>query len=328
MKSETRNPKFEGDSKEKTQNPKQSSAGFLISEIGFRVSFGIRISSFGFLVNALHLWELASRRVRQTITWSGGGHFIQAALCPDGRTIATAHDDQAIQLWNLVTGKELLRRDGFSSRVVCLTFSPDGRLLASGHMDGTILVWDVKVVSGHPEHSPTRPDQRRINEWWSDLAGEDAVRAYLAVWRLAAVPEQTMNWLRDHVEPAQEVPADQLLAAIVDLDSTDFSQREAASKRLTSLADRTGPALRAALKGSLSPEQRRRIEEALASLTVVPPAKTLRDLRAVEILERIGTHEARDLLEKLAQGAAEARLTREAKAALDRLSRQQPVRTP
>lgn len=271
--------------------------------------------------NTLHLWELASRKVRQTITWSGRGWFRQAAFAPDGRTIATVHDNQAIQLWDLATGKELLRRDGFSSGVTSLAFSSDGRSLASGHNDGTILVWDVGVAGGHSEHSEARPNQRRIEEGWSDLAGEDAVKAYRAVWRLAASPGQTMNWFRDHLQPAREVPADQLHAAIVDLDSADFSRRQAASDRLTSLADRAGPALRAALKGGVSAEQRRRIEEALASLTAVPPAKTLRDLRAVEVLERIGTQEAKDLLEKLAQGAPEARLTREAKASLQRLTR-------
>lgn len=67
--------------------------------------------------------------------------------------------------------------------------------------------------------------------------------------------------------------------------------------------------------------RRRRIEEALATLSGVPPANTLRDLRAVEVLERIGTPKARQLLEKLAQGAPEARQTREAKAAVERLER-------
>jgi hypothetical protein len=259
--------------------------------------------------------------VRQTITWSGRGWLRQAAFSPDGRTVATAHDGQAIQLWDLATGKELLRRDGFSSHVACLAFSPDGRLLASGHMDGTILVWDVAVTGGHPEHAEARPGQRRLEEWWSDLAGEDSVTAYLAAWRLAAVPGQTMNWLRDRLQPAREVPADQLRAAIADLDSTDFSRRQAASKRLAALADQAVPALHAALKGDLSLEQRRRIEQVLASLAGVPPAKTLRLLRAIEVLERIDTQEAKDLLAKLAQGAPEARLTREAKASLQRLAR-------
>jgi RNA polymerase sigma factor (sigma-70 family) len=270
--------------------------------------------------NALHLWELASRKVRQTITWSGRARFLQAALAPDGRTVATARDDQTIQLWDLVTGKELLRRDGFFSQVECLAYSPDGRSLASGHRDGTILVWDVAVVRGPQENPGAGPDQRRINEWWSDLAGDDAGKAHLAVCRLAAAPEQSVNWLRDQLQPTREVSAEQLRSVIADLDSNAFSQREAASTQLASLADRARPALRAALKGDLSGEQRRRIEEALRVLNGVPPADTLRDLRAVEVLERIGTSEARHLLEKLAQGAAEARLTREAKASLERLA--------
>jgi hypothetical protein len=39
------------------------------------------------------------------------------------------------------------------------------------------------------------------------------------------------------------------------------------------------------------------------------------------VLERINSAEARQALAKLAKGAPEARLTREAKAALDRLTR-------
>jgi WD40 repeat protein len=271
--------------------------------------------------NTLHLWELASRKVRLTITWSGRARFIQAVLAPNGRTVATARDDQTTQIWDLTTGKELLRRDGFSSRAGCLAFAPDGRSLASGHRDGTILVWDVAAVAGHQEKAEARPDQRRIDEWWSDLAGDDAGKAHLAMWRLAAAPGQTVDWLRDRLEPAKEVPADQLRSVIADLDSTKFSQRQAASKQLASLADRAGPALRAALKADLSAEQRRRIEEARATLMDVPPANALRDLRAVEVLERIGSPEAKPLLEMLAKGAPEARLTREAEAALQRLAR-------
>jgi hypothetical protein len=47
----------------------------------------------------------------------------------------------------------------------------------------------------------------------------------------------------------------------------------------------------------------------------------LGEVRAVEALEHAGTADAQALLGKLAGGAAPARLTREAKAALDRLDR-------
>ena len=53
----------------------------------------------------------------------------------------------------------------------------------------------------------------------------------------------------------------------------------------------------------------------------------LRALRAIEMLEDIGTLEARRVLERLAKGAPEARLTQEAKASLERLALQ-PIGTP
>ncbi len=48
----------------------------------------------------------------------------------------------------------------------------------------------------------------------------------------------------------------------------------------------------------------------------------IRQLRAVEVLEHLATDDARKLLDKLAGGARDALLTREAKAARERLSRQ------
>jgi hypothetical protein len=44
----------------------------------------------------------------------------------------------------------------------------------------------------------------------------------------------------------------------------------------------------------------------------------------VELLEHVGTAEAKELLRELAKGSPDARLTREAKAALDRLTPPKP----
>jgi hypothetical protein len=55
-------------------------------------------------------------------------------------------------------------------------------------------------------------------------------------------------------------------------------------------------------------------------LPIIEP-ETLRMLRAVEVLELAGTQEARAVLEALSKGAPEARLTRQAGAALKRLER-------
>lgn len=62
---------------------------------------------------------------------------------------------------------------------------------------------------------------------------------------------------------------------------------------------------------------RRRIEVILSEPKWAPPL-SLRTLRAIAVLERIGTPEARRILEKLAGGAA-APETREAQKSLQRL---------
>jgi hypothetical protein len=51
----------------------------------------------------------------------------------------------------------------------------------------------------------------------------------------------------------------------------------------------------------------------------VPTAEERQAIRAVEALERIGTDGARQVLEKVANGAAEVGVTQEARAALRRL---------
>jgi HEAT repeat protein len=79
--------------------------------------------------------------------------------------------------------------------------------------------------------------------------------------------------------------------------------------------------LRVALRNRPSPEQRRSIEQLLDTLYTVRSPEALRQLRAIEILERIGTPEAVEVLQKLAHGATEARPTQEAKASLERLAK-------
>ena len=91
---------------------------------------------------------------------------------------------------------------------------------------------------------------------------------------------------------------------------------------LRRLGDLAGPALRRFLKGSPAPEGRRRAEEIMAALDRAAPSRAqLRDLRAVEALEWAG---AADVLRKLAEGEPEARVTREAQAALVRLGATRP----
>jgi WD40 repeat protein len=271
--------------------------------------------------NALHFWELATRKERLTIPCGSSGQLDcsqHVAFAPDGRTVATGRYDGTIQLWDLRTGKEL-RHAVSGTPVSCLAFSPDSRLLASGQRDGTILVWDL---TPRPPSLVGKGESRlgQLEQWWADLAGEDARRAYGAVCELSAEPPQALRLFRDRLRPATEVPADKLRQLIADLDSSQFQRREAAQKKLTAFGEQAEPALRTALRDHPSAEQRRRIEGILDAVQVVRSSEELRHLRAIEVLERMGNPEAQEVLESLAKGAADARLTKEAKASLSRLA--------
>jgi len=78
--------------------------------------------------------------------------------------------------------------------------------------------------------------------------------------------------------------------------------------------------LRAAAAAASSAEQRRRLESLLSQKShLVSNPDELRSLRAVEVLEHVGSEEARRVLQELTKGAAAARLTRDSRAALQRL---------
>lgn len=274
--------------------------------------------------HALHLWELATGKERLTIAPGETGlefRFEHVALAQDRRTLATARTNGTIQLWDLATGAALLSRAGHYARVTCLALSPDSRVLASGHADGIILLWDLTSGRRAPGQPAEKPDAGQLERWWDDLAGEDARKAHAAIGGLCAAPERAVNLLRDRLRPSPAGPADEIRRRIADLDSDAFERREAASADLAALGDQARPALQAALQANPSAELRRRAEALLAPPDVVRSAETLRALRAVEVLERIGNPEVRQILEALGKGDPDARQTRDVKEALARLSR-------
>jgi DNA-directed RNA polymerase specialized sigma24 family protein len=73
------------------------------------------------------------------------------------------------------------------------------------------------------------------------------------------------------------------------------------------------------LKATTSVEDRERIEEMLKKFRgAKPTADQLRFARSLELLESIGNEDAKKLLTRLSEGAAESPLTKDAKATLTR----------
>jgi hypothetical protein len=134
---------------------------------------------------------------------------------------------------------------------------------------------------------------------------------------MVAAREAAVRFLANRLRPVPTDLGAHVRKLIADLDSAEFPVRKAALRELEKVGADAEPALRRALKGTPSTEVRRRVTGLLERLSGVPSPE-LRRGRALQVLELVGTPEARRLLESLARGAPEARLTQEAEAALRR----------
>jgi len=183
------------------------------------------------------------------------------------------------------------------------------------------VTWDVtgRVCPEKPDLAIL--DAKAQDRLWSDLADRDAVKAYQAIQVLLG-SEQTASLLQQRLRPAAAVDPARLNRLVRELDSDDFAVREKATKQLVAQGDRSETILREALPAA-SAEAGRRIEEILKLIDPSSSADLIRGLRAVEVLEWLNTTEAQHVLKTLAGGDPDARLTREAKAALKRLAKRE-----
>jgi hypothetical protein len=137
---------------------------------------------------------------------------------------------------------------------------------------------------------------------WDDLAGADSLRADLAVWRLAGAGPRAVALLRERLRPPQALPSKRLAGLIKELDGDDFATRQQAEAELGKALESASPALRRARPGA-SLELRLRIDRLLASLDPPKEPERRRRLRALRLLEEMGSPDARALLKGLARGA-------------------------
>jgi WD40 repeat protein len=238
---------------------------------------------------------------------------------PDGSVLLAGDNDGAVRFFDPRSGRLLLRLEGHRGPVDAFAFSPDGRRLATLSQDGTALVWDMEEVLhrvGRPRAAALSPGELR--RAWADLADGDAAQAYQAIGRMAGAPEQALPWLREHLRPVRPAELRQLQRLLAELDKDDFATRERATAELAKMGEAAKPELRRKLAANPTAEFRRRAEQLLQEMDGLSP-KRLRAGRAVEVLEQAGGPGGEALLAALAEGAPEARLTQEAKAALLRL---------
>jgi len=151
-----------------------------------------------------------------------------------------------------------------------------------------VLAFLLSAVASAEPAPP--PDPKELDADWTELAGSDAVRAYRAICRLAGHPKEALPFLRTHLRPVPMLDEKAVTRLIASLDSENFEEREKAQRELERFGEPVGIRVRKTLATAPSPEAKRRLETVLQGINEdVPSSDTLRHVRAVEALERMGT---------------------------------------
>jgi hypothetical protein len=143
--------------------------------------------------------------------------------------------------------------------------------------------------------------------------------------RLMRHPTLSGPFLKRRLLSRKDPEVARLRAWIADLDDDRFAKRETASKELAKHLPAAEPLLKERLASEPSLEIRRRIENLLSLLdSQTLPAETIRDLRALEVLEYFGPVAIGDVARELAKGNHDPRVTAAAQAARQRLKARGP----
>lgn len=265
------------------------------------------------------LWEVATARVIRRFE-GHGAQLSSVAFTPDGRAIISAAYDKTARLWEVASGMPIRQLTAHRDWVWGVAVSPDGRSAATASKDGSIRLWELRG----PPLPVVKLSPAQLEKLWNDLADIDAAPAYQAVWALADSGAQAVSFLSERLRPTALPPDAALVPRLIaELDDDRFAVRERASAELERLGRLAVPALKRTLEGQPSPEVRRRIEMLLEKLdgAELSPER-LRASRALQVLALIGSAEARQVIERVAQGPPADDLTQEAKVALEHLDRQ------
>jgi hypothetical protein len=219
------------------------------------------------------------------------------AFSPDGKQLVSTSGTWAepevvgdVKLWDVATAKELLTLPTRHTKAVWFVcFSPDGKMLATASRDRTVKLWETATWRERLSLS--------LNPRAAAEAGSLSSSEVGNLWNDLGDPDAAKAYraLRRLVQAAPQAVA---RAKKIQLPLAVWPRRSPA--------------------GAVAPD---------SQVEAVPTGPQLRALRVIEMLEQIGTQEARQVLERLAKGDPESPATREAKASLERLALQ-PVPMP
>ncbi|HLY75994.1 MAG TPA: hypothetical protein VKU80_17890 [Planctomycetota bacterium] len=235
-----------------------------------------------------------------------------AAIAPDSRTLVVSSGD--LRVINMTTGQEVQRFDTRGRIANSLRFVPgESDQFLTSNDDGTALLWSLssKAPAAKPFGTGALEDR------WNDLRETNQARACSAMTDLVSGGNETVQFIKTHLRFESEDPV-RVSMLIRQLEDEDGGVRERSERELRGMDSQL--ALKRRLSDPCPTDLRLRIESVMKEMDALPIAagKILLGLRAIHVLERIGSSEAQSLLLDIASSAP-GRRSRDAFASAQRL---------
>jgi WD40 repeat protein len=247
----------------------------------------------------LCVWPLGSDEVLREFPESRGPGVAESVLrfSPDARRLVTCDDAGHAHVWEVASGQLAFTLTYPDGAIHDVRFGADGRsLITSNHRE--VIVWDLM------------PEPGAAADPWAGLAAE-APQAEQARRALLADPAAAVELLKRRLRPAAPIDTATVAGLVTKLDAADYRERARATAAIQAIGLRVLPLLREAT--AHSEEAKTRLAAMIRELSTGPTAYELREIRAVEVLEQIGSRAARTILDELAAGDAGSVLTEEAR---------------
>ena len=181
---------------------------------------------------------------------------------------------------------------------------------------------DIVYSGGLREHARVEAlSQREIASAYEELLEGTEAQAEPHIWKLASGGERTVAFLADQLGKSKDFDREKVRGLIVQLDDEKFAVREKAQRELAKFGPEIERLLTKAAETS-SAEVRARVRRLVEPFHRDPPRdpETLRQYRGLDVLDRIATPAALDLLRRLAEGDAYPQVARRAKQVLESLA--------